>query len=249
MRSTNKSVKLADLNLTIDAAGNPTFNQTVVPYQHPHSADKVETIVKDFDETFVICPVVSARKDGSLVVVDGQHRVLALVIKGYDEWPCEVYTGLTLAAEARLYRVINGERRRVASYDLWNADLVAKDPVTLGTKRVVDTFGLTVGPKVGPTTLACPVDLRVLYSRAVLADVLNVFKTWGFTDQTMLEGSVLLGYARFMRHFPTLIPELEKGGRAGHPSGIHRNAMGRRVSNTMLHAKDIYAALRLQLGV
>ena len=237
MRSTNKVIHLADLNVQSDAKGGWTIDHTLVPYQHTPNRGKVKDIAFYFDETYVVCPVVAERADGTLVIVDGQHRVLAMLISGITDWACEVFTGLDLAGEALLYRRINGDRRSPSKYEMWVADRVANDPIVLACDKSLKGYGLAVAPHKGFMLLASTDDVRSAYKRGNLDATLDVIKAWSFEERA-LEGPVMAGVSRFLQRHPTKKVALANVN----VNGIYKNAMQGK-ANTMLNGGHILTAI------
>src|SRR5215470_2943638 len=74
---------------------DPRINRTVKP-------SRVKTIVGEFDSDALGIIFVSKRAEGDYLVVDGQHRILALKEMGWGDQrvQCKVYPNLSLAQEA-----------------------------------------------------------------------------------------------------------------------------------------------------
>lgn len=80
--------------------------------------------------------VVSRRLDGSLFVIDGQHRLTAALTRGdIPHLPCVVVTGQQGEDEARTFVDLNTQRQRLSQSDIFNALLAAGDE---DAKRVAD---------------------------------------------------------------------------------------------------------------
>lgn len=72
--------------------------------------------------------VVSRRTDGSLYVIDGQHRLTAALIRGdVQHLPCVVVTGQAAEDEARTFVHLNTQRQRLSQPDIFNALLASGD--------------------------------------------------------------------------------------------------------------------------
>lgn len=89
---------------------------------------------------------VSHRNDGHYYVVDGQHRVLALIRAGRGDKPiaCNVYEGLSTAEEAAWY-VGLGDVRRAHPIDIFRLRTKAEDPIAVAIAAIVSEYGLAVG--------------------------------------------------------------------------------------------------------
>src|SRR5690554_1338293 len=82
-------------------------------YQRPISPTMVNRIVKAFDSRLFGIVTASRRADGSYWVLDGQHRIAALIKmgKGNISVPCEVLTGLSMEDEARVFHLRNANKK------------------------------------------------------------------------------------------------------------------------------------------
>src|SRR5690349_10802536 len=90
-------------------------------------------------------PVLSRRKSGTVIAIDGQHRITSLQKAGRNE-PilCQVHEGLSLQEEADLFLKLNGQRVAVGKYDKFKASIVAKDPQALSIEKIVSDAGLRI---------------------------------------------------------------------------------------------------------
>lgn len=94
----------------------------------------IKQIANNFDSDAFGTLLVSRRGDGSLSLLDGQHRVHALKLMGWHGnqcVPCEVHQGLTLRQEAQLF-IQRNTTAKPNKIDLWNSRL------TKGEQTVVD---------------------------------------------------------------------------------------------------------------
>lgn len=90
--------------------------------------------------------VCSRRPSNALHIVDGQHRHALCIEVGYEELlDCQVYTGLSLAEEAAMFRVLN-DRRKVGVIDLFRVRVVEGDPVAVRLNELLNAHGWTVTP-------------------------------------------------------------------------------------------------------
>lgn len=90
-------------------------------------------------------PAVSLRADGTLHMIDGQHRrALALESgRGMDEVDCQVYEGFTKAQEAAMFRLLN-HRRAVGILDKFLIRIVEGDPTAVALNEALQAHGWTV---------------------------------------------------------------------------------------------------------
>jgi hypothetical protein len=83
--------------------------------------------------------VVSRRADGSLFVIDGQHRLTAALERGdIAHLPCVVVSGLE--SEAAAFVALNTKRQKLSQGDIFNAMLAAGDETA---KRVAELLAET----------------------------------------------------------------------------------------------------------
>jgi len=78
-------------------------------------------IAANFDELLFHTPVVSRRADGTLWVVDGQHRIYAEKERLSETVECLVYTGLTIDEEKRMFSQQNLNKRSITPYEAYQA--------------------------------------------------------------------------------------------------------------------------------
>jgi hypothetical protein len=83
-------------------------------YQRIISGERVNRIADEYDPARLLPLVVSARDDGSLVIVDGQHRYRALIQMGPPDRlvDCRVIHGMTFQREAFVFAALNDTRNR-----------------------------------------------------------------------------------------------------------------------------------------
>lgn len=126
-------------------------------YQRDLDQNRVNRMALEYDPSLVGVLEVSQRADGTIVVIDGQHR-LAMVrqIKGNTAHVvCNVHTGLTVEAEAKLFFDIDAKRRRLTGWDRWNARVGAGEPAVLDIIDVAGQHGLIIDPAPRPRHLRC----------------------------------------------------------------------------------------------
>jgi len=120
---------------------------------------KMNKIRDTWDDTLVGVLVVSQRGDGTYYVIEGQHRLAAAMdhpeLGGAYEFLCEVYTGLTLAQEAQMFRGINTLRSLPSAYDRYRVSLVAGDESAILIDDVLKELDLKAGASATNDTVGC----------------------------------------------------------------------------------------------
>jgi hypothetical protein len=86
--------------------------------------------------------VVTRRSDGSLFVIDGQHRLEGAKARGdIAHLPCNVLPVTTTAAEAQAFVDLNTKRQRLSQVDLFAGMLAAGDSEALAVDAMVRETG------------------------------------------------------------------------------------------------------------
>lgn len=178
---------------------------------------KINAMVADFDENALGVIVVSRRNNNSAVCLDGWHRgeTCKLVPEAPEELDAIVFEGLTLADEARLFRLYN-TRATMHTIDQFNAGVHEGVEEAVKITEIVNAYGLTVSAD----SFACVAAAKRIvqypggYKR--LDTVLNVIdQVWGLEDGS-LDYRIVEGIATFLRYFgdrvkvETLIKRLQE---------------------------------------
>lgn len=175
-------------------------------YQRMLSSTWVNRLVKNFDEGLLGVLIVSYR-NGKYYVIDGQHRLEAAKRIGIDELVCQVHLGLTYEKEASLFWKYNKDKKKLSPYDIFKAELEAKDESALNMAEILDKHGYKVRPSSGGRSetkyqILAIATLKRIYKRDgydILDRVLRLIKeTWdGHRDA--LRENILGGMAIFVR--------------------------------------------------
>lgn len=152
----------------------------------------------DLDAVGVI--IVSRRPDGKLAVLDGQHRIRALVDAGMGEWPvaCKVFDGLTIPEEAGLFRRYNTTSKTSAIEDLQMA-IKEGDAEAVAIDKIAQRNGLRIAYQTGAGVIPCASALRKVFRSggemgpAALGFALHVGVTaWGAHSDSV-DGHIVQG--------------------------------------------------------
>jgi hypothetical protein len=117
--------------------------------QRPLYLPKVQQIAENFDPAALRTLTVSERRDGTYVILDGQHRVAAMKENGYANGHlvyCEVHEGLSLHEEAELFLKLN-DARKPSYREAFDVRLTARDPDALGVKEAIEECELLYRPE------------------------------------------------------------------------------------------------------
>lgn len=119
------------------------------------SRSLIQKIAKAWDWRMCLPLVVSKREDGSLWVLDGQHRLAAARVRGDIPYlPCcvSVYGGIQ--AEAAMFVAMNRARRAINRLDDFHAAIAGGDNDALIVAQMVESVGFTVSRKTGSAAWA-----------------------------------------------------------------------------------------------
>src|SRR3990167_4119708 len=92
-------------------------------YQRTLDEARVKKIVDNYDPHLIGTILVARRSDGSLWVIDGQHRVAALRLLGHSVVLATVYADTTDAGEALLFVAANSNRGPPNQWEKFRARL------------------------------------------------------------------------------------------------------------------------------
>jgi hypothetical protein len=123
-------------------------------------------LANGFNPDFLGVLVVSVRDDGSVVILDGQHRHAAAKMSGYkDPLPCIAHHGLTHEEEARLFAELN-TTLKVQAIDRFRIRVEAGDPTAVDINRMLHLYGWKVSPGKANGNFAAVVAAERIYNGA-----------------------------------------------------------------------------------
>ena len=175
-------------------------------------------------------------------VVDGQHRLAALMRHGFGEWVVDVklHLDVTNDAEAAALFLKLNDRSPVSSFDKFNNEVTACNETACGVLKQVTARGIKIAREPGDGKVRCVTAMQRVYGfdgGFALARTLDtILGAWGRTEAA-LDGKIVEGlgivfntYGDAVDH-AALVKKLAK--HAGGASGVlgdaramrsHRNA-------------------------
>ena len=135
-------------------------------YQRTAAVGRILTLAQHW--SWIACGVliVVRRRDGTLWVVDGQHRKLAADKRAdIKDLPCLIFTGVALDKEAEGFLKVNTVRGPMQSHDAFRAMLVAKRPVAVAVNEIIEESGYTVSGNGTGRNVGCASVLMYEYER------------------------------------------------------------------------------------
>lgn len=157
-------------------------------------------MVKEWNWALCQPLVASRRADGSIFVVDGQHRLEGAKKRGdIPHLPCTVLPALDHAGEAAAFVALNTKRQALTQADVFAGMLAAGDPDALALETLLAETGWTVvrhsnSAEYKPGQLACaPMLARALKSigEAPVRNALTTLRE-AFPDRPVRTASRLL---------------------------------------------------------
>lgn len=205
---------------------------------------RVKKIADDYDPEAVGVLTVSRRADGTYHIMDGQHRHAAARLVGVEKLMCRVFTGLSLAEEAKLFRLLN-TTAKPTNIDLFKIRVVEGDPVAVDVSRIVGKHGWDVELSNSRAAFAATAAAERVYRQdpaALEKAVSTVTRAWGHgresVDNRIVEGVGLF----FVRYGNTvdideLIDKLSRfpggaGALIGRARGL-QNIIGSKVAQSL----------------
>jgi len=115
-------------------------------YQRGQNNERVLKIARAFNYALFGTLKVAKRKDGSLYVYDGGHRLAAAMKRSdIDKVPCTIVEVDTIEEEARLFLDANGLSQNVSSYQKYMSEIISNDvPETKIVQGVLKKYGYKV---------------------------------------------------------------------------------------------------------
>lgn len=198
--------------------------------------------------------IVSRRKDGRYIVLDGQHRAALMDHLGYGDQlvPCTVLTGLSFEEEARLFNVLNVQRRAVQYIDRFRNDVNAKDPVALAVRDIAKEFTLTIGRGTADRNIQAALALVKVYEGdkgagsgrnpiALRRTLMTLKAAWGDGWETW-NGSVIEGVGLCFLRYDNAIDPAELATKLAKQGSIAK-LLGRARDWKAVHGRGIATAV------
>lgn len=171
----------------------------------------IASIAANFDWRLCAPLVVSRRPDGTLSVIDGQHRTVAAKMRGdIPHMPCCVFNYSGPEEEARMFISANRARKPMNRLDDFHAALAAADEDALEIQRLVTEAGLSITRNTSSSawkpgeiafTASIASTLRKHGEQIVSAALTNIAEA--FPDQKVVHsGSIFMGLVKVLGHPP-----------------------------------------------
>lgn len=165
-------------------------------YQRSPIKAKVNKIAKNFDPDLLGVIICSMRESGVVAVIDGSHRVHALLQKGLKDSVMNalVYFDLTIEEEAKIFALMNQEHTKPNPAEIFKAGVVAGDQETIEINNIINKLGLKIGVGPGDNKLRAISTVKRVYRNAggnVLFSTLSSIKQ-AYGDSSAVMRDVLI---------------------------------------------------------
>lgn len=135
-------------------------------YQRALEGDRAQKIAENFNPHLFDPIMLSKRKNGSLYIIDGQHRVIGAILAQVGKVPARVIKGLSREQEANLFVDAQLQRKPIRALDRFRAKVIAKDPLFLSIKTITEKAKFEIAPHSAansPRRLRCITLLVTVY--------------------------------------------------------------------------------------
>jgi len=140
---------------------NPSEIQTP-RYQRNLDVRRVEKIAAEFNPAALGAIIIAKRTDGTLWIIDGNHRRNAAIRVGHKEMFAIQHEGLTHAKEAAMFLDLNATKQ-VQAVDRFHASVLAGDKQSVEIAKACARHGWTVSMDSRPGTIASVAALGNIY--------------------------------------------------------------------------------------
>jgi len=142
-------------------------------YQREVDEPRVKKIAANFDPRLCGTLTVARRADGTLWVVDGQHRLKAAIVIGLTHITCQVFNSSGSAVEAALFYRIQKERKAVGSVGNHKSLVEAGDPDAVAIQEVLNRYGFCISTT-GSRSIKAAVAVKGVYKQGVLDQTMSI---------------------------------------------------------------------------
>lgn len=164
---------------------------------------RVKKMSESFDETLLGTITVSKR-DEKYYVIDGQHRVVLSKILKREGLMALVYEGLTYEQEAKYFNKLNGangEQKRLRKSEVFNANVEAKDSMSIDIQAIANDLGFVLSATTGDNSIAAIGTVEKIYKKygaQGLKEVLTLVRDLWDGERYSLNNQMLEGIAEFL---------------------------------------------------
>jgi hypothetical protein len=185
-------------------------NETTVDHRYQRDLDgrRVDAMASGYNPSLVGVPVISRRGDGTLVRIDGQHRLAANIAAGHGDAAIlmELHEELSLREEAELFLRLNGGRKAVGQIDKYRARLEAHEPVALDIQATLKRVGCKISKSLQRGGVMAVQAVEYAYHRGNLEPTMRVLVAWLDLDPAAFDGALIRAVSAFFTACPAAEP-------------------------------------------
>lgn len=157
----------------------------------------INRIASNFSFVLFNALTIGERPDGSLWVVDGQHRYYGANKAGRDIVPCKVFQSSGPQQEAGVFYDLNKTRTSINAISMYRALLRQREVTTVAIQLLLETHGFSIG-KSGKRAFGAASAIREVYKRGVLNDVLQTISD-SFGDGSSVRWKMMFAQSHFIQ--------------------------------------------------
>lgn len=208
-------------------------------YQRDVDEDAVRLMFESFDSRLFRPIEVARRADGTVWVVDGQHRLMLALMRKMTHVVARVHDVKTPAAEARLFLDFNGSSTAVRAWSKFRAGVKAGDEVPTQVHAIVYDLGLRLAEVRRDFAISAVRALETVHTKHKnLRRTLELLTGWCDGKPDVYDGDTILGFGSFLAAHPTTIDR--------RMVSVLRNVAPRELKRRIRLAKDNYAFSRTE---
>jgi hypothetical protein len=137
----------------------------VPEFQRGQQDSWVRDIADNWNPLLFRPPLLARRDDGRLDIIDGQHTIAAVRLRGHKEVPAIVRDSMDPQSESQTFALLNTRRKSLRPYEVWKAEAMGGVPWAVKLDEVAKRNGLKVAHERGPSALACISECRRILRR------------------------------------------------------------------------------------
>lgn len=224
-------------------------------YQRPLDEKRVAKIAGDFRPEMLGVLEVSHR-NGHYAVFDGQHRLRAIELVGFEQVGCLVHSGMTVAQEADLFNRLQRERKGIHAADAFRARRVAGEEHVEAIYRIVEAHGYKIATHPTAEIISSPKALERIYKRGNLPETLALLRSLWSGDEKSTYWTLIDALSTFEQGYGHRLDEPTLARLRETPAAVViRRAASRsaardwRGGGTIAHVDDVLAELRKATGL
>lgn len=171
-------------------------------YQRDLRAHFAQKLAQNWEQQATQLPTVSRRSNGSLYVINGQHRIAAATLLGLTEVTCIVVTGLSRQQEADL-RLHTNVSLGESALERFQAKVAANHPDAVEILEICNRFDTQINTTPNASTgLNSITSVEDLYAKDKGITLVRVFEilrdTWGEISPKYATAHMMKALAWFM---------------------------------------------------